>query len=134
MSAAGASVLIVDDDRDICTMLRDILTADGFRVRTARDGTVGLRLLHQHYPDVVLLDVEMPRLGGPEMAHQMLVHDAGMENIPIVLASGVADLAEVARRMGTPYFLTKPYELDDLLELLQRALNERRGGTSSASV
>jgi len=69
----------------------------------------------------------MSVVDGPEMAHQMLVHDAGQEKIPILLVSARDDLSDVARRMGTPYFLRKasPDYATVLLAILDRALTER---------
>ena len=68
----------------------------------------------------------MPVLSGPGMAHLMRLHDAGEEKIPILLVSGRDDLSEVARRIGTPYFLAKGISGygKALLELLDRALGE----------
>jgi FixJ family two-component response regulator len=79
-------------------------------------------------PDGVLLDADMPVLNGPEMAHRMLLHDAGEEKIPIVLVSGRSDLPAVAGRMGTPYFLRKATTdyAQTLIKMLDRALSERR--------
>jgi hypothetical protein len=59
------------------------------------------------------------------MALQMFVNDEGLERIPVLLASGVLDLAEVARFVGTPYYLTKPYSLEAMQLLLDKALGER---------
>jgi DNA-binding NtrC family response regulator len=123
---AGANILIVDDDMDIPEILADILVSKGHRVRIARDGQEGLTMLHEELPHAIVLDVEMPHLTGPEMVYRMVVHDAGMENVPIVLVSGIAGLSEVARRIGTPYFLGKPFDLDRLLDVLDRALREKR--------
>jgi FixJ family two-component response regulator len=78
-----------------------------------------------------VLDVDMPVLGGPGMAHQMLLHDAGEESIPIILMSGRADLPRIARQMGTPYFLAKPPTLDAFLTLLARTLRERRAPSAA---
>jgi hypothetical protein len=66
-------------------------------------------------------------LSGPEMAHRMLLRDAGAEKIPILLVSGRQNLSEVAGRMGTPYFLMKasPDFGTALLGVLDRALRER---------
>jgi FixJ family two-component response regulator len=78
------------------------------------------------YPDLIFLDIEMPGLTGPEMAYRLLIEDAGRENIPIIILSGVADLEEVVAEVGTPYFIAKPYRLDDLEAVLGRALKERQ--------
>ena len=101
----------------------------GHCIRTGYNGEDGLKFLDAGpLPDCVLLDVDMPVLSGPGMAHEMLLHDAGKERIPILLVSGRNDLSEVARRMGTPYFLAKasPDYGTVLLEILDRALRERR--------
>lgn len=121
----GPRILIVDDNLDLTTLLAEVLAARGFRVRVAEDGEQGLEMLHRELPDAVLLDVEMPHLTGPELAYRMFIHDAGMEEVPIVLSSGVARLDDVARIVGTPYFLSKPFEIHALLALLQRALEEQ---------
>lgn len=120
-----AAVLIVDDDEDVLEALGDLLTLEGHDVRLAHDGIEGLeRLASQHF-DLILLDVEMPRLSGPEMAVRMLVRDAGLERIPIVLLSGKLGLDRVAKAVGTPYFLAKPYTVDQLADAMERALTER---------
>ena len=85
----------------------------------------GLRELAHRIPDVVLLDVEMPLLNGPDMAYQMFIHNCGLECIPIVLLSGIASLTDVAARVGTPYYLEKPYSLGAVLSMCERALAER---------
>ncbi len=124
-----ANVLIVDDDSDTVEATTELLESAGHRIRTGHDGKDGLKALGEGpLPDCVLLDVDMPVLSGPGMAHQMLLHDAGEERIPILLLSGRSDLPAVAERMGTPYFLAKasPDFGTVLLEILDRALRERR--------
>src|SRR6202042_2203042 len=102
-----AHLLVVDDDVDVCWMMQELLEREGHVVRVANDGEAGLRLLDESRPDAIVLDVEMPRLDGPTMAYRMFVHNAGLENIPIVLLSGVHDLHATAQRVGTPYYLGK---------------------------
>lgn len=118
-------VLVVDDNQDIADCLETLLTLAGYRVRLAADGKAGLAALGDRLPDVVILDVEMPGLDGPGMAHQMMVDDCGSESIPIVLTSAMERLREIAVRMGTPYYLAKPYDVSTLLSLVTRAVKER---------
>jgi FixJ family two-component response regulator len=59
------------------------------------------------------------------MAYRMFVHNLGIEMIPIILVSGVPDIRGVAARVGTPYYLAKPYTLERLRSVIQRALVER---------
>jgi len=60
------------------------------------------------------------------MSYQMFVRDSGLEQVPIVLLSGVTNLFRVAARVGTPYFLRKPFAPDTLSRLVESALAERR--------
>jgi CheY-like chemotaxis protein len=101
-------------------------------VHTASTGEEGLLVLRASpLPDALVLDVDMPVLGGPRMAHKMLLHDAGEENIPIILMSARPDLPQIAREMGTSYSLAKPTTLDAFLALLDRTLGERRPPSSA---
>jgi DNA-binding NtrC family response regulator len=120
------NLVIVDDDVDAADMLKEILQEDGHEVRVAHDGREGMAVLDARRPDVVLLDVEMPELTGPEVAIAMLVHNLGLENVPVILCSGVIDLPSTAALVGTPYFVAKPFTLDAIRRLIERALAERR--------
>lgn len=121
-----ADVLIVDDDADLAEVTAMILESAGHRTRRASDGREGLDRLREQLPDVVVLDVEMPHLSGPDMAYRMLVEDAGMERVPVLLVSGCVELEAVAARVGTPYRLAKPYSIERFLATLDHALTERR--------
>ena len=101
-------------------------------MRTASTGEEGLLVLRSGpLPDALMLDIDMPVLGGPGMAHKMLLHDAGEEKIPIILMSARRDLREVARTMGTSYVVTKPTSIEEFLDVLGRALRERLAPTSA---
>jgi DNA-binding NtrC family response regulator len=120
-----ADILIVDDSTDLRSLVEGIIEAAGHNIRGASNGRKGLEAVAERAPDVVLLDVEMPVLSGPEMAFQLFFRDCGDETIPIVLLSGIVGLQEVAAMIGTPYFLKKPYSAEDLIQLVDRALRER---------
>jgi DNA-binding response OmpR family regulator len=120
-----ASVLIVDDDADLAGAVADVLRSEGHEVRVARDGEDGYVMLCAQPPDLLVLDIEMPVLDGPGMAYRLLLHDAGLERIPILVLSGALALKETAGGIGTPYFLPKPCRLESLLALVDRALAER---------
>lgn len=98
---------------------------DGHDVRFARNGQEGLARVTETLPDLLLCDVEMPVLNGPDMAYRMFVRDAGQEKIPIILSSGARDLHDIAARVGTPYFLAKPFSVESLRALMARALTEQ---------
>ena len=119
-----AIFLIVDDDRDIVEMLRQLLILEGHTVLTAYSGQDGIDALRTCRPDAILLDVEMPILSGPDMAYRMFEHNCGDELLPILILSGASDVNLIAKRVGTPYFLCKPYKIDALLSMLDRILTE----------
>lgn len=120
-----ADLLLVDDDDDLREVFVELLELEGHVVRTARNGREGMKLLGQRAPDLIVLDVEMPVLSGPGMAYELFLHDAGLEEIPILLTSGVKDLDRVARIVGTSYYLPKPFEVSALRAMLRLALTER---------
>jgi DNA-binding NtrC family response regulator len=127
-----AHILLVDDDDDIVEIFAQFLRSEGHEVRSASTGEKGLQTLRAApLPDVLVLDVDMPVLGGPGMAHKMLLHDAGEESIPILLMSGREDLPKIAAQMGTRYFLRKPANGAQFLDMLDRALREH-GAPASA--
>ena len=127
-----AHLLVVDDNSDLTAGLGDLLRSKGHQVRTASTGEEGLQVLRgAPLPDALLLDIDMPVLSGPEMAHKMLLHDAGEQNIPIVLMSARPDLPQIADRMGTPYFIAKPGGIDAFVSLIDRALHERMAPSSA---
>lgn len=121
-----ADVLVVEDDDDVAFLTGAFLEQRGHRVRHARDGEKGLEALSEALPDVVLMDVEMPILSGPDMAARMIVDNCGRECIPVVILSGADELARIAERVGTPYFLTKPFDPAEMVALVERAVREGR--------
>jgi CheY-like chemotaxis protein len=132
-----ANVLIVDDDADTVEATAELLESNGHKIQTGYNGEQGLKSLGAgSLPDCVVLDVDMPVLSGPGMAHRMLLHDAGQEMIPILLVSGRNDLSEIARCIGTPYFLAKASDDygEALLRILEQALRERQAPSDCLEV
>src|SRR6185369_14956901 len=117
-----ADLLIVEDDADAANALSALLEFEGHVVRTAYNGEEGLQRLEERVPELVLLDIEMPILDGPNMAYRMLLHNLDFEKVPIVLVSGVPNLRSIAAHVGTHYFLPKPFTLERLTSVLERAL------------
>ena len=120
-----ADILIVEDDPAVSMTLALIVEADGHQSRIAPNGAAGLELLRERIPDLTVTDIEMPVRDGPSMALQMFLEDHGLERVPIVLLSGFPDIGDIARDVGTPYYLSKPFDIDRLREIVERALRER---------
>ena len=110
-----ARILVVDDDRALCDLLHDLLMEAGHEVRCAHHGLAALDEIGRGRPDLVVTDVQMPRLDGLGLLTRLAERGVG---IPVVLMSAWHDgplPAGVA-------FVAKPFELDDLLATVERTL------------
>ena len=116
-------ILIVDDDQDIITMLQDRLDASGYRTVTAADGQRGLELVEQESPNLLLLDLALPRLNGMDVLKR-LAQTRNMDDLPVIVmtAAGTIPDAVEAMRQGAYDFLLKPLDKDHLLIVIQKAL------------
>ncbi|MCE9562840.1 MAG: response regulator [Planctomycetes bacterium] len=117
------SVLVVDDDRDTCRNLADILTDMGYRVDTAPDGPSALELVRQNPYDVALLDFKMPGMNGLELYREVKKLRAGTVAI-IVSAYTNTATKEEALGAGAWQVLAKPVDLTKLLGLVDEALGQ----------
>jgi two-component system, response regulator PdtaR len=118
-------VLIADDETVIRLDLRGMLEGAGFDVcAEARDGVEAVDLAAEHQPDLVLLDVKMPRLDGVEAARRI----SGARAVPIVMltAYGYGELVARAVDAGVSAYLVKPFRENDLLLAIQRSLDRHR--------
>jgi DNA-binding NtrC family response regulator len=119
-----ASIVVIDDDDDMRDTMADLLSMEGHEVRTARNGVQGLQALDDRIPQLVLTDLEMPVLDGCAMVYRMFVENLGRENVPIIVASGAPNLGQIAKALGTPYYLSKPFAFETLTSTIDRALAE----------
>jgi CheY-like chemotaxis protein len=110
-------VLVVDDDRGFVEMVRSVLSEDGHDVTAVADGKAGLEAVSQMAPDVILLDLRMPRLDGRAFASRY-ARSSG-HHAPIIVLSARATEADLPVA-GASGYLSKPFELDDLLGLMRR--------------
>ena len=108
---ASISVLVVDDDRDARAMYRMYLRHVGCRVRTARDGHVAISKANAWTPDVIVMDLAMPRLDG-WTASRWLKSSPATAHIPIIALSAASEAREDARAAGCDGFLAKPCQPD----------------------
>jgi len=117
-------VLVVDDSPALRRMLELTLRRDGFEVHTAGDGREALAVAASGRPDAVLCDVEMPNMDGLELT-EILVAANAQAAVVLMSGSGAADLRQRAERAGACDFLVKPFERDELLDSIDRALARR---------
>jgi len=113
-------VLVVDDDAIILRLIRQALTDAGFQVDTALDGEEALALARIQSPDLVVLDITLPRSDSAQIAAQLR---ALKEHLPILVITGDGAAAEKARLVSAFDYVRKPFELDALLSAVVRGLD-----------
>jgi CheY-like chemotaxis protein len=125
-----AYVLIVDDEPDLVALLRDQVAMLGHEVCVATDGVEGLRLALERPPDVVITDVVMPNMDGPEMLVELRLREA-TRGLPVIALSALTDTRTQARMkaLGVVGFLAKPYSMRDLARELDQAIGPRPTAT-----
>ncbi|MEU4246628.1 response regulator [Amycolatopsis sp. NPDC026612] len=128
MSDPGATVLVVDDEPQIVRALRINLTARGYKVITAHDGTAALKAVAETKPDVVVLDLGLPDLDGTEVIAGL----RGWTTVPIIVLSARGDSADKVEALdaGADDYVTKPFGMDELLARLRAAV--RRSAVTGA--
>ncbi|VFS46730.1 Nitrogen assimilation regulatory protein [Budvicia aquatica] len=117
-------ILIVDDEENVRRMLTAAFTLDGHQPICAADGQQALEVFGQQKPDIVLMDIRMPRLGGMEALQVMRKTH---QEIPVILMTAYAavETAVEALRFGAFDYVIKPFDLDELKLLINRALQLR---------
>jgi chemosensory pili system protein ChpA (sensor histidine kinase/response regulator) len=119
--------LVVDDSITVRRVTQRLLERNGMRVMTAKDGVEAMALLQEHVPDVILLDIEMPRMDGYEVAAHVR-NDARIADVPIIMiTSRVGDKHRArAIELGVDDYLGKPYQESQLLDAIEPLVLARR--------
>ena len=125
-------VLIVDDNPDICILLRTNLRGCGFDAIEATNGEIALQRIQEDAPDVVLLDLMMPVLDGWGVL-EALKDRRDVPPIIVVSASDATANVERARRFGVAAYVTKPFNLQGLVGLVEAVARERRRSREEAT-
>ncbi len=131
---SGQRILLVDDNTEMVNVLSRLLESQGFLVRTAADGEAALELARHYLPDIVLLDIGLPKLDGFEVA-QRLQTDPNSAPRTLIALSGYGQQhdRERSRDAGFDHHLEKPVDLEDLLTLLDSRTNEKERQTHPES-
>lgn len=118
-------VLVIDDDPDLCAALAQVLTADGFHVRCASQGSLGLKLARDEKPDLVFLDIIMRMPTEGVWVSEEIANDPALRDIPVVMLTSIVG-SEYAghfptdRPLHADLFLDKPVPMNKILEVANR--------------
>ena len=112
----GKKILIVDDEQDIVETLKFMLEAQGYECFCAYDGENGLNMAKEIMPDLMILDVMMPKINGYKIS-RLLKYDNKYKDIPIIMvtARSQEDDKLIGQETGVNEYITKPFELDEVI-------------------
>jgi len=116
-------ILVVEDDPNLAVILKFNLESTGYRVDIARDGVDGLKRIWDERPDLVVLDIMMPRMDGWEVLESVR-SDPSLRRLPVIILTNKREDESIARgwSAGADFYLTKPFEMADLLLVTKRIL------------
>src|SRR5437016_13828893 len=123
--ANAKTILVVDDDMELSDGLRPVLERQGYRVFQARDGQQGKQMVYQHHPDLVILDMMMPRMGG----YPVLEHFKGKTDAPpiiMITANEGSRHKAYAEYLGVVDYIRKPFAMERLLEAVNKAFGSQK--------
>ena len=120
-------ILLIEDDKIILEMYRDKFTHDGFEVLTASEGQEGFDKMRTAKPDVVILDLIMPKVNGFEFL-KLVKADPSLANIPILVLTNIfADAEDLVKNWGVEFFLLKSnYTPQNIVDKVKQILNQKK--------
>lgn len=129
-------ILVVDDEQDMRIFLSTLLETSGYIPIVAADGWEGIRKARKAKPELIILDVMMPKEGGVEMYRQLKT-DNGLKHIPVIILSAIAkktffhyqEMLDASQDQSVPKpeaYIEKPPESEELLELTEKLLSDQR--------
>ena len=121
---AGAVIVVADDDRDICELIKMQLTRHGFQVFIADNGESAMELIAEHKPAVALLDIMMPKLSGLEVARQIRENPAlSTVSIMLISARSSGRLEADLEDLNIKDYITKPFSPQELVQRINDVIN-----------
>lgn len=120
-------ILVVEDDQDIAFLVSTALEQSGYEVIQASDGLEGFYKARRENPNLMILDLNLPRLSGEEVCKAIRedLEDEAFARIPIIMLTAKAQEVDriVGKVIGANYYLTKPFEIEEVLEKVRSLLN-----------
>lgn len=132
-SSNGIKVMVIDDSKTIRRTAESILSRQGYQVFTAVDGYEALAKIAEHEPDIIFVDILMPRLDGYQTC-TLIKHNARFRSTPVIMLSskdGIFDRAK-GRVVGSDYYITKPFNQDDLLDAIRKYVPHQQAAAVTA--
>jgi two-component system, cell cycle response regulator DivK len=127
------SVLVVEDNAQNMTLMRDLLQVQGYHVLEAEDGMKGWELAREHHPDLILMDIQLPDVSGVEVT-KWLKNDETLRTIPVVAVTAFAMKGDEENFLaaGCDGYISKPISVSHFLQTLKRFLGGLSGNAPRA--
>ena len=118
-----SNVLLVEDSTSTRQIITDLLQKDGFVVKIARDGLEAIDILEKYSPDIVILDIVMPRMNGYELCRTIRANNK-TKNVPIVICSAKGEKFDIywAMKQGADAYIAKPFRPKELVGTIKNLL------------
>ena len=120
------TVMLVDDDPQLRHVVSMFFELEGYNVLQARDGAEAVELLAQYVPDVILLDLMMPNLGGTEVCRHVRAN-RDLKEIPVIVFTAAEMKEEELQAAGADRFIAKPYSLEGLRRVVRTLIKDSAG-------
>lgn len=123
------NILIVDDDRDMQTILSDTLEMEGYKTSVAGDGDTALKEIVSSLPELVLLDVRLPGMSGLQLLERIKMIN---RDLVVIMLTGYGDIKDAvsAIKMGAFDYITKPFHDDEIIANIRNALEGKNGNNA----
>ncbi len=126
-------ILLIDDEVDLLETIQYQFESKGFEVITAQDGLEGLERLKTDSPDLIILDMNMPRMNGVEF-YQNICGESGKPSHPVLVLTARANMEQLFRELDIDGFMSKPFDIDQLVKEADTIIKKRsRGGQEGSS-
>lgn len=126
-------ILVVDDDPAIRKVLAQAFELEDYQVRTAFDGVNALEEINKQLPDVVILDVMMPEMGGYEVLKRIR-ETPEAKHLPVIILTAKGSMEDQWEgwQQGIDYYMTKPFDVEELLRFLEYVFNQHGAGQTES--
>ncbi len=114
-------ILVVDDEADVVSVLSKRLEDSGYEVMAASDGQEGLQKINKEKPDLIILDIGMPRMDGYTLMRE-LKSNADFKSIPVIVLTARGQMQDLFKMEGVKDYMTKPFKSEELLERIKKLL------------
>jgi DNA-binding NtrC family response regulator len=130
---SGSKIMVVDDEAGIRDLLSEVLSEKGFDVTSAKDGRESLKFLKKNNFDLLITDINMPRLNGIELLKKMKT--AGRKEKIVIMTGSPLDQSMVSRDIPHIYFqLRKPFKMSEFLQVVSAALKAKKKGERKTKI